>query len=86
MRMPFRTAVGLLTCLLTWLLVATGTGRASAAGDTALTLPLLATPPVVDGRLEPDEWQVAVKVELPFQVEPGDNAPASEKNRSLAGT
>ncbi|QUV85608.1 carbohydrate binding family 9 domain-containing protein [Chloracidobacterium aggregatum] len=80
--MPFRTAVGLLTCLLTWLLVATGTGRASAAGDTALTLPLLATPPVVDGRLEPDEWQVAVKVELPFQVEPGDNAPASEKTEA----
>lgn len=54
------------------------TGR-NAAKPTPLTLGKLTAPPKIDGLLSEGEWQGAVKAELNFQIEPGDNIAASEK-------
>lgn len=36
-------------------------------------------PPKIDGAIGEDEWDGAVKVELGYQIQPGDNTPASER-------
>lgn len=57
-------------------------GGANAAPPD-LSLPALTTAPVLDGTLAHDEWKDAVRVELAFQVEPGNNSPASEKTEAF---
>jgi hypothetical protein len=51
----------------------------NASRPAPLTLGKLTAPPKIDGVLSEGEWQGAVKAELNFQIEPGDNIAASEK-------
>jgi hypothetical protein len=37
----------------------------------------------VDGRLDEADWQSALRVELPFEVNPGENLPASARTEAL---
>lgn len=39
----------------------------------------LTAPPTIDGRLEESEWAGATRLELKYQVEPGDKSPSSER-------
>jgi hypothetical protein len=60
----------------------------TAAGSLAKEMPApvkavsmvkCAAPPVIDGVLQETEWLGAKKLELKFQVMPGDNSPPSER-------
>jgi hypothetical protein len=55
------------------------TGAETPAPIKAVSLDKCAAPPVIDGALKPDEWQCARKLELNYQVLPGDNAQPSER-------
>jgi hypothetical protein len=52
-----------------------GSEEASAG---ALVAPLVESPPVIDGVLAEGEWAAAVRSQLSYQVQPGDNALPSE--------
>jgi hypothetical protein len=47
--------------------------------DGVVRLGQLARPPTIDGALGPGEWDGAGRVELGYQVQPGDNAPPTER-------
>jgi hypothetical protein len=51
--------------------------------DGAARLGRLAAPPSVDGVIAPGEWEGAGRVDLRYQVQPGDNAPPSERTEVL---
>jgi hypothetical protein len=53
--------------------------RASAEESGALVASWAEPPPVIDGVLSEGEWATASRSELPYQVQPGDNAPPSER-------
>jgi hypothetical protein len=55
--------------------------KAAAAprAQSQIKLAKLAAPPKIDGVMSEGEWRAAVKVELGYQIQPGDNVPASER-------
>jgi len=50
-----------------------------------VALPRFATPPVVDGKLDDEIWQHAVKLKDFYQVQPGDNISPSKPTEVLLG-
>lgn len=56
---------------------------AAAAAQPEVTVPVAPVPPVIDGRLDPEEWRGAVVLEGFGQVEPGEGVPGSEPTRIL---
>lgn len=59
---------------------------AQEPGDTyRVTAPRLTEPPVIDGRLEPGEWDAAALLDGFVQLEPHDGAPATEGTEVRVG-
>ena len=52
---------------------------ADTEGQDRVALGRLVAPPTIDGVLSPGEWEGAGRVELRYQVQPGDNAAPSER-------
>jgi hypothetical protein len=49
----------------------------------SVELSKVAAPPKIDGLINNDEWSNATKIELRFQIEPGDNLTASERTEAF---
>lgn len=52
---------------------------AAPRAQSQIKLAKLDAPPKIDGVMSEGEWRSAVKVELGYQIMPGDNVPASER-------
>lgn len=74
------SAFGLVAALL---LLPHGTSAAVAEGGSLepaeAKIVMTPAPPKIDGAIGDGEWEGAVKVQLGYQIQPGDNAPASER-------
>lgn len=77
---PFRTVSGL--CLLLGLMPAIARPQPPAP-PPPLAIPRLEGPIRLDGVLDEPAWQQAVVVEVPFEIQPGDNTPAPVRTECL---
>lgn len=68
-----------------FLLVALVSDAAHAAAASSIAAGRLVSPPVIDGDVSADEWAGATLVTLDHQVQPGDNAPPSERTEVRIG-
>ena len=56
---------------------------ANAQDASRLDIPRTATAPVIDGRVDADEWAGAARVEVNIEYEPADNVPADVRAEAL---
>ncbi|HEU4401605.1 MAG TPA: DUF5916 domain-containing protein [Candidatus Polarisedimenticolia bacterium] len=58
-------------------------GAPGAAGPSTYTVPRVSTPVTVDGLLDEEAWRAALVVELPYEIDPGENTPAPVRTECL---
>lgn len=58
-------------------------GQTAGSSNSALKISEVVTVPKIDGLITSDEWSTAARIEMAFQVYPGDKVPASEKTEAF---
>ncbi len=76
-------SVILAVCLLAGAAGASTRADTRSEGEEIVALGRLAAAPTLDGVVGPGEWDGAGRAELRYQVQPGDNAPPSERTEVL---